>query len=94
MTPESVILSATRQYLRIKGWYVMRIHQSIGCHPGISDLIAIKKSKTIFIETKSPKWRGKLSKDQVKFKDEIESHGGLFMVIDSVDKAMEVIDKL
>ena len=86
MDAESVILNATRQYLRLKGWYVMRIQQSIGCHPGISDLIAVKRGMTIFVETKSPKWRGKLSKDQEKFKAEIEAHGGMFYVIDSKRK--------
>jgi len=94
MDAESVILNATRQSLRLKGWYVMRIQQSIGCHPGISDLIAVKRGMTIFVETKSPKWRGKLSKDQVKFKDNIETHGGLFLVIDSVDEMMKTIDEI
>lgn len=91
MTPEGIILNATRQYLKMKGFYVMRIQQSIGCHPGISDLIAIKKGIVIFVETKSPKWHGKLSKDQEKFRTEIEAHGGTFMVVDSIDKLMEVI---
>lgn len=91
MTPEGIILDATRKWLRMKGWYVMRIQQSIGCHPGISDLIAIKGGITIYIETKSPKWKGKLSRDQEKFRIEIEDHGGTFMVVDSIDKLMEVI---
>ena len=91
MDAESVILNATRQWLRFKGWYVIRIQQSIGCHPGVSDLIAIKNGVTIFIETKSPKWRGKLSKDQVKFKTAIEDHGGTFLVIDSIDEMMKII---
>jgi hypothetical protein len=94
MDAESVILNATRQYLRLKGWYVMRIQQSIGCHPGISDLIAVKRGMTIFVETKSPKWRGKLSKDQEKFKAEIEAHGGMFYVIDSVDEMIKIVDDL
>lgn len=91
ITTESIILDAARNWLRLKGWYVIRIQQGMGCHPGVSDLIAIKGGITVYIETKSPKWKGKLSRDQEKFRIEIEDHGGTFMVVDSIDKLMEVI---
>jgi hypothetical protein len=94
MDAESVILSATRQYLRLKGFRVIRHQQGMGCEAGIPDLSAIKNGRTIYLECKSPKWRGKLSKDQARFKNEIEAHGGLFFVIDSVDVMMQVVDKL
>ena len=92
MDAESVILNATRQYLRLKGYRVIRHQQGMGCEPGIPDLSAIKRGRTIYIETKSPKWRGKLSKDQERFKVDIEAHGGLFLVIDSVDEMIKIVD--
>lgn len=94
MDAESVILNATRQYLRIKGFRVIRHQQGMGCEAGIPDLSAIRNGRTIYLECKSPKWRGKLSKDQEKFKAEIEAHGGLFLVIDSVDAMIQTIDKI
>jgi hypothetical protein len=93
-TPEGIILTATKDFLRMKGYYVIRHHQSLGNHPGISDLSAIKDGKTIYIETKSPKWRGQLSKEQAKFQAEIESHGGIFLVIDSVDELFNTVNHL
>ena len=94
MDAESVILNATRQYLRLKGYLVIRHQQGSMCQPGIPDLSAIKRDRTIYIETKSPKWRGKLSKDQEKFKADIEAHGGMFFVIDSVDEMIKIVDEL
>jgi hypothetical protein len=94
MDAESVILNATRQYLRLKGYLVIRHQQGSMCQPGIPDLSAIKRGRTIYIETKSPKWRGKLSKDQAKFKADIEAHGGMFFVIDSVDEMIKIVDEL
>jgi len=64
----------------------MRIQQSLGCHKGISDLIAIKNGITMFVETKSPKWRGKLNPDQVEFKKQVEEHGSIFVLIDRMEQ--------
>jgi Holliday junction resolvase len=94
MDAESVILSATRQYLRLKGWMVIRHQQGSMCQPGIPDLSAIRNGRTIYLECKSPKWRGKLSKDQEKFKAELEQHGATFLIIDSVDAMIWAVDKL
>lgn len=91
VTPEGIVLRAVKEILRMKGWYVMRIQQGMGCHRGISDLIAIKEGITIYIETKSPNWKGKLNKDQEQFKNEIEDHGGTVLIIDSIDEAMRRI---
>ena len=94
MDAESIILNATRQYLRLKGWKVIRHQQGMGCEPGIPDLSAIKHGKTIYLECKSPKWKGKLSIDQLKWQVDCESHGGTFLVIDDVTKMMQIVDDI
>lgn len=70
---ESDILKQVRDYLRWRGFFVIRIQQGLGSHPGMPDLIAVKEGKMFFLEIKTPK--GKLSEHQKKFYYELVSHG-------------------
>lgn len=79
---ENEIQSAIRDWLRWKGWFVIRHHQGLGCHKGLSDLTAIKDGRTVYIEVKKP--RGVQSDDQLQFQAEIEAHGGLYVLAKSV----------
>jgi Holliday junction resolvase len=88
MQPESVIVQQVRDYLRVTGWYVIRIQQGIGCHRGLSDLIAVKDGQTVFIECKTAK--GKLSEHQEKFRAEIAVRGGRYVVARSIDDVMRL----
>jgi Holliday junction resolvase-like predicted endonuclease len=85
--PETVIRKAVRDYLRFKGFAVFTVLQGLGAHRGISDLIVVRKEVTAFVEIKTA--TGKLSEWQEKFKFDVESHGGAYVVIRSVD---EIID--
>ncbi len=60
------------------GFFCFKIHQSLGSYRGICDLIAIKDGHVVFIEVKTPK--GRLSKHQEKFREDIEAHGGRYVV--------------
>ena len=81
---ESSILSAVRQYLRLKGWFVIRIQQGLGCHKGISDLIALKDGQnTLWIEVKTE--TGRLSEFQEWFQMDITNHGGTYVVVRSLE---------
>ena len=80
---ESDILKQVREYLRWKGFYVIRNQQSMGSHKGLSDLTAICAGKVLWIEIKKP--GGKLSTHQENFKAEIESHGGIYLVVTNID---------
>jgi Holliday junction resolvase len=80
---ESDILKQVRDYLRWHGWYIYRNHQSLGSHKGLSDLTAIRDGKTIWIEIKKP--GGKPSDHQIKFAQEIESHGGIYLIITRIE---------
>ena len=75
---ESEIQAQVREYLRWSGWFVVKIHQSMGSYKGIADLYAIRKARHVWIEIKRPK--GKLSEHQEKFKRDIEAAGGEYIV--------------
>ena len=86
-TPEGSVLQAVKQYLQLKGYYVIRILQGLGCHKGISDIISIKDGKVLFIEVKTINSnRSKQSPYQAEFQREIEAHGGTYMLVRSVEE--------
>ena len=80
---ESDIQAAIRDYLRLKGWLVIKIHQSLGSYKGIADLYALKNGAHVWIEVKTS--RGRQSKDQVKFQADVEAHGGLYIVARGIE---------
>lgn len=82
---ETIILRQIRSFLQWHGWFVIRIQQGLGCHKGISDLIAVKNGRTVFIEVKKP--NGKLSDYQERFKATIEDRRGEYVVMRSVEDA-------
>ena len=85
---EADIKKLARDYMRIKGWFIFPILQSMGCHKGISDFIAIKTGRTVYIETKSP--TGKQSDDQEIFQYNIEAHGGEYFLVDCYEDLVKI----
>jgi hypothetical protein len=63
--------------------------QGLGSYRGISDLIAIKNGRVLFIECKAPE--GQLSKYQKRFKRNIEASGGIYIVARGYEDIEEVI---
>ena len=88
--PETIIQNAVKQYLQMRGWFVIRNQQGLGSHRGMPDLTACKNCMVVFIEVKTPK--GYLSEYQKKFQNDLVSHGCIFEVARSVDDA-ERIDR-
>ena len=86
---EADILSHVRSYLRWAGWYVIRIQQGLGCHKGVSDLIAVKDGSVYFIEIKTEK--GKMSAHQENFKVNIEERGCHYFVVRSLEDIERII---
>mgnify|MGYP001597733448 CR=1 FL=1 len=86
LTPEGNIIKAVKHHLTLMGYYVIRIHQSLGCHKGITDFIAVRDGKVLFIEVKSPARQSKQSPYQVEFQREIEAHGGTYLLIKSIEE--------
>jgi hypothetical protein len=86
---ETLILHNIRQVLRWHGFYVIRIQQGLGCHKGISDLIALKAGKVYFIEVKKP--TGKLSEYQERFQAEVKERGCNYVVVRCVEDVKEIL---
>jgi len=86
---ESEIKSQCKEYLQWTGWFTFPILQGLGSYRGICDSIAVKDGRVLFIEYKTE--RGKQSPYQVEFQKQIESHGGIYWLIHSLD---ELIEKL
>ena len=89
--PETIIRNAIRDYLRVKGWSVIRIYQSQFSERGIPDLYALKNGRGIWIEVKTPNPRSKLSSDQEQFGRGIKNYGGEWFVFRSIDECMEIL---
>jgi len=91
MIPEKIILKQTKDLLKVEGFYVIRNHQSMGSHLGLSDITAIKDGVVLFIETKTK--TGKLSPHQIKFQNEINRHGGNYIVVRDVEDIIKYLLK-
>ena len=88
--PETIIQNAVKQYLQMRGWFVIRNQQGLGSHKGMADLTACKGGTVVFIEVKTPK--GYLSEYQKKFQRDIASYGCIYEVARSIEDA-EHIDR-
>lgn len=85
---EAEIQRAIKQLLQIRGWFVVKIHQSMGSHKGIADLYAIKDGRAIWIEVKTK--IGKQSEHQEEFERDIVGHGGRYLVARSIEDVMRI----
>lgn len=85
---EADIKQLTWDYFKIKGWFIFPILQGLGCYKGISDYIAIKAGRTIYIETKSP--AGKQRPDQVIFQADIEAKDGEYFLVDCYEDLVKI----
>lgn len=74
---ERDLLAQVKDYLKIKGVFFFRIHQSLGSTPGLPDIIAVQPGtgRLIGLELKSD--RGKLSYEQIAFQQAAEKAGAL-----------------
>ena len=80
---ESEIQSQIRDYLRWTGWFVVKIHQSLGSYQGIADLYALKDGQHVWIEAKTAK--GKQSEHQARFQRDIEKQGGTYILARGIE---------
>lgn len=82
---ESQIKEQCRKWLDKNGWFSFNIHQQgMYCHRGISDRIAVKDGEVVFIEYKTKE--GKQSEYQKIFQRDIESKGGRYLLIRSLEE--------
>jgi hypothetical protein len=87
---EKQITAQVRYILKLYGIFHWKIHQSLGCTPGVPDIVGITHGGRFFgCEIKTAK--GKPSEHQERFLQAINDAGGLGFVAKSVD---DVIEKL
>ena len=85
---ETDIRRQVRDYLRIKGWFCFHVLQGgVGVYRGITDLIAAKDGRVLFIELKTA--RGRQSEHQKKFQADLEAAGGEYVLCRGVDELRE-----
>lgn len=82
-TTEADIQRQIKEYLQWNGWFVVKIHQSLGSYKGIADLYALKDGIHVWIEVKTP--RGRQSEYQEKFQRDVTEHGGAYIVARSIE---------
>lgn len=85
---ENDIKRQCKDYLSAKGYFHFHILQGMGSYKGIPDIIAIKDNRVLFLEIKRP--TGKQSEYQKAFQQNIEDHGGEYLLVKCVEDLMEV----
>jgi len=94
MTPEGKVKKAVREYLRANNvWFFQPVSNGMG-QVGIPDFICCFNGWFLAIETKAPGKLKGVTPNQQRVIDEIKSHGGLAVVVDSVDSLIPVIGVL
>lgn len=94
MTPEGRVKKAVREFLKARGvWYFQPVSNGMG-QVGIPDFVCCYKGTFIGIETKAPGKLSGVTANQQRVLDEIKAHGGLALVVDSVDSLGPVFDVL
>ena len=76
---ESEVRRQIQDYLKWQGWFVFYLLQGLGSYPGLSDLVAVKGGRVVFLEVKRPKG-GKQSEKQERFQQRLEAAGGEYIV--------------
>lgn len=87
---EKDIRRVCKDYLLVKGWFVFHLLQGLGSYPGLSDMVAIKDGRVLFIEYKRP-GKSKQSEKQLEFQAEIERMGGEYILVRCLEDLIERI---
>lgn len=94
MTPEGKVKKAVREYLRANDiWFYQPVQNGMG-QVGIPDFICCYRGTFIAIETKAPGKLNGVTPNQQRVIDAIKAHGGLAVVVDSIDSLAPVLEVL
>lgn len=94
MTPEGKVKSSVKKYLQSQGvWFWMPVSNGMG-QVGIPDFICCFNGLFLAIETKAPGKLSNVTANQQRVIDEIKDHGGLALVVDSLDSLTPTIEFL
>ena len=88
MTPEGKIKQQIDQFLKASGcWYFKPVSNGLGRH-GIPDYVCMDNGRSFFIEAKKP--GGQPTALQLGEKQNIETHGGNWFLVDGDESLREV----
>lgn len=87
---EKEITKAIRGCLKTLGVFHWKEFQGLGCIRGMPDILGIWKGRMLGIEVKTE--TGRVSDDQRKFIDRINSEGGIAFVARSVDDVIASLE--
>jgi hypothetical protein len=94
VTPEGKVKAAVKKYLQAQGvWFWMPVSNGMG-QVGIPDFICCFNGSFIAIETKAPGKLSNVTANQQRVISEIKAHGGLALVVDSIDSIIPIIEFL
>lgn len=86
---ESDLKRTVKEFLQWHHFYVATIQGGPFGTPGVSDLIAVKGGRTLFLEVKTAK--GKLRDNQVEFGSNIRAQGEEYYVVRSIEDVEQII---
>lgn len=87
-TGEGSVKTQIKGYMKLKGWFIFPILQGLGSYPGISDFIAVKFGRTLYIEAKG--LEGSQRPNQKDFQADIEAHGGIYYLVECLEDVIEI----
>ena len=87
---ESDVRKVCKDYLQFKGWFVFHLLQGLGCYPGLTDMVAVKDGRVLFIEYKKP-GKGKQTEKQKVFQADIKAHGGEYILAECLEDLIKAI---
>ncbi len=90
-TPETELKLAAKKYLKMTGWFVRHNLQRRYSYKGMPDIIATKYGITLEIEFKST--NGKQSPEQEQYQEDLEDHGGHYVLAYSVQTVANYIQE-
>ncbi|MCE5285184.1 MAG: VRR-NUC domain-containing protein [Pelosinus sp.] len=89
---EKAIKRQIKAFLQYRGWFVFHILQGVGSYKGVSDFIAVKEGRVLFIEVKTT--RGRQSEVQLQFEADIGRHGGEYLLARSLEDVAKGIERV
>jgi Holliday junction resolvase len=82
---ENEVRRLVKDYLDIRGWYHFPVVQGYGSKPGVSDIVAFKSGRILFIELKNQSKRAEQSDRQIEFQKNVEKHGFEYILVKCLD---------
>ena len=80
---ETAVRRQIQDYLRWTGWFVYYNLAGLGSYPGLSDLVAVRDGRVVYIEVKTPK--GVQSEKQKRFQRKLEAAGGEYVLARGIE---------